>query len=50
MVEKYHAQAVITGPKKLVRAWELARDPPSPFEYLLEKKMQYHALVEKFNR
>jgi hypothetical protein len=50
MVDEYHAQAVITGPKKLVRAWELAKNPPSPFEYMLEKKMDYHVLVEKYNR
>jgi hypothetical protein len=50
MVDEYLAQAIITGPKKLVRAWELAKNPPSPFEYMLEKKMDYHVLVEKYNR
>jgi len=46
MVEDYRAS--ITGPKKLVQAWELARTPPSVFEYMLEKKMQYHKLIEKY--
>jgi hypothetical protein len=36
------------GPKKLIQAWEMARNPPSPFEYMLEKKMNYHTLVEKY--
>ena len=45
MVEEH--LATITGPKKLVQAWELARNPPSVFEYMLEKKMPYHKLVEK---
>jgi hypothetical protein len=40
--------AGITGPKKLLQAWEMTKNPPSPFEYLLEKKMPYHSLVEKY--
>jgi len=40
--------ATTKGPKKLIQAWEMARNPPSPFEYLLEKKMNYHTLVEKY--
>ena len=35
------------GPKKLIQAWEMARTPPSVFEYLLEKKASYHQLVQK---
>jgi len=46
MVEDYISS--ITGPKKLVQAWEMARDPPSVFEYMLEKKMPYHRLIEKY--
>jgi len=37
----------IKGPKKLIQAWELVRDPPSVWEYMLEKKLQYGELVEK---
>lgn len=48
MVEEYHSRAKVTGPKKLVRAWELAFNPPSVWEYMLEKKMEYHVLVEKY--
>jgi hypothetical protein len=40
--------ATITGPKKLVQAWEMARHPPSVFDYMMEKKMPYHKLVERF--
>jgi len=40
--------ATVTGPKRLVQAWELARHPPSPFIYMLEKKVTYFKLVEKF--
>lgn len=46
MIEEYRAS--ITGPKKLVQAWEMARTPPSVFDYMLEKKMQYHKLIEKY--
>ena len=46
MVEEYCSS--IKGPKKLVQAWELARNPPTVWEYMLEKKMSYHRLVEKY--
>lgn len=46
MVEDYCRR--IKGPKKLVLAWELARSPPSVWEYMLEKKANYHKLVEKY--
>jgi hypothetical protein len=36
-----------TGPKRLKQAWEMAKTPPSPFEYLLEKKKNYSQLLEK---
>jgi hypothetical protein len=45
MIEDYIS--TITGPKKLLQAWKMARNPPSVFEYMLEKKMPYHQLVEK---
>jgi len=50
MVDEYHALALVSGPKKLVKAWELAKDPPSPFTYMLEKKLNYHTLVERYKR
>ena len=37
----------ITGPKKLIQAWEMARTPPSVFVYMLEKKVSYCQLVKK---
>jgi len=37
----------IKGPKKLVQAWKMARNPPTVFDYMLEKKMPFHKLVEK---
>jgi hypothetical protein len=43
-----HVLATTKGPKKLLLAWEMAKNPPTPFEYLLEKKMNYHTLVEKY--
>jgi hypothetical protein len=46
MIEDYIS--AITGPKKLVQAWKMARNPPSVFEYMLEKKMPYFRLVEKY--
>jgi hypothetical protein len=46
MIDEFLAKT--TGPKKLIEAWELAKDPPSPFSYLLEKKYQYHTLMEKY--
>jgi hypothetical protein len=46
MVEEF--LATTSGPKKLVRAWEMARNPPGVFEYMLEKKIEYHKLVEKY--
>ena len=46
MMEEYYT--LITGPKKLVQAWEMTRNPLSIFEYMLEKKLLYHELVEKY--
>jgi len=45
MIEDYISKT--TAPKKLVQAWAMARNPLSVFEYMLEKKMPYHRLVEK---
>jgi hypothetical protein len=46
MIEDYIS--VVQGPKKLIQAWEMARNPPSVWEYMLEKKVYYHQLVEKY--
>jgi len=46
MIEEF--LATTKGPKKLIQSWEMAKNPPTPFEYLLEKKMNYHMLVEKY--
>lgn len=46
MVEDFNS--TVTGPKKLVQAWQMAKHPPSVFEYMLEKKMPYHRLIEKY--
>lgn len=46
MIEEFNR--TITGPKKLVLAWQMARNPPTVFEYMLEKKKSYSRLVEAY--
>jgi hypothetical protein len=46
MIEEFNK--TVTGPKKRVLAWQMARNPPSVFEYMLEKKKSYYKLVEDY--
>jgi hypothetical protein len=49
MVEEWYERLKTEGgPKKLVDAWELAKRPPSVWEYMLEKKLSYYRLVERY--
>ena len=49
LTRELHERLIATtkGPARLVRALEMARSPPDVFEYMLEKKAEYHVLVEK---
>jgi hypothetical protein len=44
MIEEFNK--TIRGPKQLSAAWQMARTPPSVFEYMLEKKKSYYQLIE----
>jgi hypothetical protein len=46
MIEEFNK--TIEGPKQLIAAWQMARTPPSVFEYMLEKKKSYYQINEVY--
>lgn len=46
MIDEFNK--TIKAPKKLVAAWQMARNPPNVFDYMLEKKKSYHRLIEAY--